>query len=393
MKSWIALVFCCVLAGCTERFIDPLEEQGQQGGAPNDAPSGSRDDERVANPSLPSHRGDDDVDQVQLPAHRPDSGGQTAPVGPEDAGIVVMDPPIIEDASTQPEECEFEVQGEPVTLTVPTDYATIQAAIDAARPLDTVHVLPGTYDENLRLKSGVRLVGSGAESTILDGGGRSTSLIDFTDAHDVVVSDFTLRNVGQGVGCGQPDDVLVCSGNWYASAVYADGHSFWGDSDPCNDPSILLSDNVITGNYVGVMVYFWPFADVRNNVFVGNRVGFAATAHGGATALVAHNVFVDNDEAMAVSASFLDIIDNVFVDNGSVLRQEACQEGKLRCNIVWSNDSLGDRLLVGVDDNLEVDPLLEIAGPASYGFAPGSPAIDRACAADTVPVWYDFCGP
>jgi hypothetical protein len=387
MKSWIALVFCCVLAGCTERFIDPLEEQGQQGGAPNDAASGNRGDERVADQSVAGHGGDDDVDHVEPPAHRPDGGGPTAPVEPEDAGI------IIEDASTQSVECQFDVQGDPATLTVPTDYATIQAAIDAARPLDTVHVLPGTYDENLRLKSGVRHIGSGPESTILDGGGRPTSLIDFTDAHDVVVSDFTLRNVGQGVGCGQPDDVLVCGGNWYASAVYADGHSVWGDSDPCNDPSILLSDNVITGNYVGVMVYFWPFADVRNNVFVDNRVGFAATAHGGATALVAHNIFIDNDEAMAVSASFLDIIDNVFVDNGSVLRQEACQEGQLRCNIVWSNGSLGDRLMLGVDDNLDVDPLLEIAGPASYGFATGSPAIDRACAADPIPVWYEGCGP
>jgi hypothetical protein len=392
MKSWIALVFCSVLAGCTERFIDPLDEQGQQGGAPNDAASGSGDDERFADQSFAGHRGDDDDDYMEPVAQRPDAGGQTS-TEPTDAGVIVMDPPVIEDASIQAEECAFEVQGDPVTLTVPTDYGTIQAAIDAARPLDIVHVLPGTYDENLRLKSGVRLIGSGPESTILDGGGRPTSLIDFTDAHDVVVSDFTLRNVGQGVGCAQPDDVLLCGGNWYASAVYADGHSFWGDSDPCNDPSILLSDNVITGNYVGVMVYFWPFADVRNNVFVDNRVGFAATSHGGATALVAHNIFVDNDEAMAVTASFLDIIDNVFVDNGSVLRQEACQEGQLRCNIVWSNGSIGDRLIVGVDGNLEVDPLLEIAGPASYGFAPGSPAVDRACAQDTVPVWYEGCGP
>lgn len=216
-------------------------------------------------------------------------------------------------------------------------------------------------------------------------------MIDFTDAHDAVVSGFTLRNVGQGLGCAQPDDVLACSGNWYASAVYADGSSYW-DEDPCNNASIVLSDNVIAANYVGVMLYFGSYADVRDNVFVGNGVALAATAHQG-TALVAHNIFVDNDEAMAIAASFLDIVDNVFVENESVLRQEACQAGVLRCNIVWSNGSIGDRLVSGIDDNLSVDPQLESFGPASYGFAPGSPALDRPCAADTVPVVYEGCGP
>lgn len=136
------------------------------------------------------------------------------------------------------------------------------------------------------------------------------------------------------------------------------------------------------------MVYFGPKVVVRNNVFVGNVTAFAANHHGGQTGLLAHNIFYHNEQALAFSASFLDVVDNAFADNGLVLHQEYCQEGRLRCNMLWSNRSLGDRWALGVDDNIEMDPLL-VASGSSYAFAAGSPAIDRACAADPVPLETD----
>lgn len=392
MRCWALLGFCVFLGACAEsrlppdgrgtlQGIDPGESQSED---LNGAAGGEAEPERASDAPV-QHRATSGMDPR-------DAGSPVEP--PEvDAGAMELEPTEADAGAAHPSTCVLARAAEPATLTVPTEYATIQQAIEAAQPFDTVQVLPGTYSGSIQLKTGVRLIGSGAEATILDGGGRSENLIDFTGAHDVVVSGFTLQNVGQGEGCARPDDVLVCAGDWYASAVYADGHSVWDDHDPCNDPSIVLSDNVITGNYVGVMLYFWPYADVRNNVFAGNRVAFAATAHGGATSLVAHNIFVDNAEAMAVSASFLDIVDNVFAENGSVLRQEYCQAGKLQCNIVWNNDSIGDRLVPGQDDNLHVDPQLETSSSMSYGFAPGSPAIDRPCATDPVPTWYEGCGP
>ena len=49
------------------------------------------------------------------------------------------------------------------TLVVPAAFRTIQAALDAARPGDTVQVSAGAYNERLRFKAGVRLLGDGAE--------------------------------------------------------------------------------------------------------------------------------------------------------------------------------------------------------------------------------------
>src|SRR5690606_10822996 len=73
---------------------------------------------------------------------------------------------------------------------VPVDAETIQDAIDAALPGDIVYVHPGVYQKQPRLRHGVRLVGAGAEQTILDAGGASDNLLDFSGAGDVVVRGF-----------------------------------------------------------------------------------------------------------------------------------------------------------------------------------------------------------
>src|SRR5512143_590876 len=62
-------------------------------------------------------------------------------------------------------------------LRVPGNYDSIQAAIEAANPGDTIMVAPGTYHENIRLSKAVSLVaatfdeGNAANDlSILDGG-------------------------------------------------------------------------------------------------------------------------------------------------------------------------------------------------------------------------------
>src|SRR3972149_6102651 len=57
-----------------------------------------------------------------------------------------------------------------LTLTVPTDYSTIQAAINAAFPGDTVLVLAGTYTENITINKAITLTSdAGPGATIIDG--------------------------------------------------------------------------------------------------------------------------------------------------------------------------------------------------------------------------------
>ena len=59
----------------------------------------------------------------------------------------------------------------PNTLIVPTDYAAIQTAIDAAGKGDTVYVLNGIYNitSQIEYKSHIWIIGQGNHNTIIKG--------------------------------------------------------------------------------------------------------------------------------------------------------------------------------------------------------------------------------
>lgn len=79
-------------------------------------------------------------------------------------------------------------------------FSTINAAHAAASDGDTIFVCPGVYNEpQINITKAITLQGSGAESTIIDGGG-GTGLTDGgtirirTNTGDVKVDGFTVRN-------------------------------------------------------------------------------------------------------------------------------------------------------------------------------------------------------
>lgn len=272
-------------------------------------------------------------------------------------------------------------QDKPQTLRVPQDYPNIQAAVDAARAGDTVLVKSGTYFETVRLKSGIRLLGSGARWTLLDGAGAPVKLVDFSGASDVVVAGFTFQNVGTGNLCDS-HDVMYCGGNWYSSAVFADGHTDLGKAPT----SALLMHNVFRDNSIGVMLYFHARAVVRNNLFVGNTHGFVAN-HFQDVALVANNVFWENTrEAIVSQAAYLDILNNVVARSEVGIWHAHIQTGRIRCNLFFENGVNGadihdvpPRFEIGTDGNVELDPLFVSPGEGNFHPAGASPLLDAGC--------------
>jgi len=93
------------------------------------------------------------------------------------------------------------------TLRVPSEYPTLQRALDASGAGDTVLAEAGTYRERVRLKAGVVLRSAGddtpgklglarAEAAVIDGGGKAVGGPGVTMAEGSVLDGFTVTGIG-----------------------------------------------------------------------------------------------------------------------------------------------------------------------------------------------------
>ncbi|RPJ41361.1 MAG: DUF1565 domain-containing protein, partial [Candidatus Latescibacterota bacterium] len=89
------------------------------------------------------------------------------------------------------------------TYFVPGSYTTIQKALNASKSGDVVQVSPGTYLENISVKAGVQLIGSGPENTIIDGkAAYITVFVPYNATSSTRVEGFTIRNGNYQKGGG-----------------------------------------------------------------------------------------------------------------------------------------------------------------------------------------------
>ena len=158
---------------------------------------------------------------------------------------------------------------------VPQDYATIQAAIDAAVEGDHVLVAPGTYAERIAFAKAITVESQGGRDvTILDGGmGGTVVRITADPGKTPVLRGFTVRNGYEDVG-----GVLVYGG------------------------PALVEDNLITKNFgcFGALQANFSSATIRANTISDNRANCSPGFGGGmailgaGAALILDNVIEGN---------------------------------------------------------------------------------------------------
>ena len=89
------------------------------------------------------------------------------------------------------------VMAEPTTLYVPTEYDTIQEAINAANNGDTVYVYNGTYQEwDINVTKSINLLGQNKTTTIIKG---NNETVIWVLASNVNVSGFTIQEARCGI--------------------------------------------------------------------------------------------------------------------------------------------------------------------------------------------------
>ncbi|HYI36084.1 MAG TPA: right-handed parallel beta-helix repeat-containing protein [Thermoleophilaceae bacterium] len=179
-------------------------------------------------------------------------------------------------------------------------YATIQSAVDAARPGDDIPVCPGTYREAVSVRTDMLRIFSrvrhqavvelpASDDTRLTGIG--------LDARGVLVRGFTVTGVRPGSGCGLGEGTAISSGGGAATIDYnrivdLGCNSFERGvlySDDATYPGLVsVAHNEISGfERYGILAFGSPDT-VHDNVIRGGRVG--VQIRGGKGAIQANTI-------------------------------------------------------------------------------------------------------
>ncbi len=150
------------------------------------------------------------------------------------------------------------------------DHTTIQAAVDAANPGDTIYIWDGTYNENVVIDKNLTLIGNGSQTTIVDGG----DIIDVISitAAQCNISGLMIRQSGVE-HCGI-DMRYVDNSTIENCTIYHTKYGICADLDSNNNT--IQFNTVYDTSHVGI----WMRGDgnfIRNNTVYSNPTGIAAT--------------------------------------------------------------------------------------------------------------------
>ena len=165
---------------------------------------------------------------------------------------------------------KISAKANPNIIHVPTDYPTIQDAINHATSRDTIFVHKETYYENVVINKSISLIGEDRNLTIIDGGG--TGNVIHLESGDVYISGFTIQNGGKG---------LYDSGIFIDHASDNNNISYNTIADSSNGICLSYSlrstifDNTVSNCKYGISLYSSNNNEIYGNNASSNKYGIA----------------------------------------------------------------------------------------------------------------------
>jgi hypothetical protein len=155
-----------------------------------------------------------------------------------------------------------------------TACKTIGHAISLAHSGDSIKVAAATYSENLTIGFSLKIIGSGAVTTIIDGGGIGTVVsISNASAH-VALSMVTIRN-GSGGGIINGGTLTISNSTISGNAAFFGGGIF-------NSGTLTISNSTLSGNtaHYGGGIRNQGKLTINNSTLAQNSAG-PIQGHGG----------------------------------------------------------------------------------------------------------------
>ena len=220
-------------------------------------------------------------------------------------------------------------------------YDTIQRGINEAGWKDIVQVLPGTYTENINLRSDLIVLGSGIENTIITA--ESGNIMTANGVHNVSLSGFTID------GQGNADNGILCSGTTSEMEINNNVITSAVKGINCSDSaSVTIERNIVQQN-TGNGIYC---GDSANPVIDDNDIeynnGHGVECAGNSNALIINNHINHNQNngiacrnTSNVNAEY-NIIENNQNYDGITLADSS--QGYFSHNTICRNNGMGFRI-------------------------------------------------
>lgn len=193
------------------------------------------------------------------------------------------------------------VYATPATLLVPTQYPTIQVAVNAANPGDTIQVAAGVYNEYVFVNKSVSLLGVNPLTTIIDGSGTgNNTVLIASNTNNVRIEGFTIQKGENPFGSAS---LSIGRSNGHTIKNNIISKSSYGlRLASCNDS--YISNNVIANN-TEYGIYFSSSSrnSIMENLFEENLVGVRIADVASKDNTFYRNNFVDNGNQVQVFGS------------------------------------------------------------------------------------------
>ena len=188
-------------------------------------------------------------------------------------------------------------------MSATTACKTIGHAISLAASGDSVMIAAATYTENLLINVNLKLIGSGATKTIIDGGGISTVISIVNTAANVTLSKVTISNGVSAFGGGiYNEGTLTVNSSTISGNTAADSFGYAYGGGIYSFGTLVINNSTLSGNFAsasfksaaGGAIYSTGALAINNSTLNGNGASGHLGGGGGGIAIATGTAKISN---------------------------------------------------------------------------------------------------